>query len=66
MALHGVSVLSGVMRLGDEFELDADAYELRKAGQACKLGRIPMELLLLLVERRGQLITREQIVERIW
>src|SRR5262249_23628388 len=42
------------------------AYELRKAGQAIKLGRIPMELLLLLVEQHGQLVTRDQIVEKIW
>ena len=25
-----------------------------------------MELLLLLVEQRGQLVTRDQIVERVW
>ncbi len=42
------------------------AYELRRQGRACKLERIPMEILLLLVEQRGQLVTREQIVERIW
>jgi TolB-like protein/Flp pilus assembly protein TadD len=28
--------------------------------------RIPMELLLLLLERRGQLVTRDEIVERLW
>ena len=42
------------------------AYELRRAGRPLKLERIPMELLLLLVESRGQLVTREQIIERIW
>jgi len=30
------------------------------------LQRIPLELLCLLVERRGQLVTREEIIERVW
>lgn len=53
-------------RIGEDFELDLRAYELRRAGRTLKLERIPMELLLLLIERRGELVTREQIVERIW
>ena len=51
---------------GDDFELDLRAYELRSAGIPIKLKPIPMELLLFLVQRRGELVTREQIVERIW
>ncbi len=51
---------------GDDFELDSRAYELRRAGRPLKLERIPMELLLLLVEHRGQLVAREQIIEKIW
>ena len=54
------------LRFGDDFELDVRAYELRSAGIPLKLKPIPMELLLFLVERRGELVTREQIVERIW
>jgi eukaryotic-like serine/threonine-protein kinase len=60
------AVSSNVVRFGSEFELDFGAYELRRAGQSLKLARIPMELLLLLVAQRGQLVTREQIVERVW
>jgi tetratricopeptide (TPR) repeat protein/DNA-binding winged helix-turn-helix (wHTH) protein len=61
------AVLSlGTIKLGEEFELDLGGYELCRAGQSVKLARIPMELLLLLVEQRGQLVTREQIVARIW
>jgi DNA-binding winged helix-turn-helix (wHTH) protein len=41
-------------------------YELRRSGRVVKLERIPMELLLLLVVRKGELVTRDQIVERIW
>src|SRR5271167_3406372 len=49
-----------------DFELDRDAYELRRKGRVVPLQRIPLDLLLLLVERRGQLVTREEIIERIW
>jgi TolB-like protein/DNA-binding winged helix-turn-helix (wHTH) protein len=52
--------------LGEDFELDLRVYELRRAGRVLKLERIPMELLLLLIEQRGQLVSRDQIIERIW
>ncbi len=48
------------------FELDIAAYELRQNGQAVRLERRPMDLLILLVERRRQLVTRGEIVERLW
>lgn len=54
------------LRLGDDFELDLRAYQLRRAGRVLKLEPTPMELLLFLVEHRGELVTRDQIVERIW
>lgn len=54
------------LRFGEDFELDPGAYQLRRAGQALKLERIPMEILLLFTGHHGQLVTREQIVERIW
>jgi eukaryotic-like serine/threonine-protein kinase len=56
----------GTLRFGDDFELDVRAYELRSAGISLKLKPIAMELLLFLAERRGEMVTREQIVERIW
>src|ERR1700687_6356878 len=54
-----------IFRFGD-FELDRGAYELRRGGTAVHLQRIPFQLLSLLVERHGQLVTREEILERIW
>ena len=54
------------VRFGDGFELDPRAYELRRAGRVLKLERIPMELLLLLVEERGQLVSRDRIIDRVW
>ena len=53
------------VRFGD-FELDLRAYELRRGERALKLERIPMDLLVLLVEQRGGLVTRDQIIEKIW
>ncbi len=50
----------------EEFELDVRRYSLRRSGRPLKLERIPMELLLLLVSRRGELVTREEIVEKLW
>src|SRR5260370_14607820 len=50
----------------EDFELDRSAYELRRAGSVVHLERIPLELLFLLIERRGQLVTRQEIFERIW
>ena len=58
--------VSGSLQFGDDFELNVRAYELRSGGIPLKLKPIAMELLLLLVERRGELVTRDQIVERIW
>ena len=54
------------LRFGDDFELDPGTYQLSRSGHALKLERIPMEILLLLTERPGELVSREQIVERIW
>jgi DNA-binding winged helix-turn-helix (wHTH) protein len=50
----------------DEFELDLGRYELRRQGQPLKFEKIPMELLILLAERQGQLVTREEIIKRLW
>lgn len=57
---------SSRLQFGDGFELDLGAYELRRKGRAVKLPRIPMEVLLLIVERRGNLVAREEIIQRIW
>jgi TolB-like protein/DNA-binding winged helix-turn-helix (wHTH) protein/Tfp pilus assembly protein PilF len=54
------------IKFGEDFEFDPNSYELRRSGRVLKLERIPTEILLCLVEQRGQLVTREQIVEKIW
>ncbi|HEX9121290.1 MAG TPA: winged helix-turn-helix domain-containing protein, partial [Terriglobales bacterium] len=65
MSSGPVRILETV-RFGEDFELDQRACELRRSGRVLKLERIPTELLLLLVEQRDSIVTREQIVERIW
>src|SRR5580698_289433 len=54
-----------------EFQLDCSSFELRRQGRAQKserisLERIPMELLILLLERQGSVVTRQEIVDRLW
>ena len=49
-----------------DFELDVGAYELRREGRPVRLERQPMDLLILLVERRRQLVSRSDIVARLW
>ncbi len=46
--------------------MDRSAYQLRRSGRAVRLERIPLEILMLLAERPGHLVTREEIAERIW
>lgn len=55
-----------VVNLGEDFELNLRRRELRRGDRLLKIERIPMELLLLLVERRNEVVTRDQIVERVW
>jgi DNA-binding winged helix-turn-helix (wHTH) protein len=57
--------MSGCFRFG-EFELDLAAYALRRDGERIKLERIPMEALILLVERPGVLVGRSQIQAALW
>ena len=50
----------------EDFVLNRGAYELRRGDVVVPLQRIPLELLCLLVERRGELVTREEILDRVW
>lgn len=51
---------------GEDFELDLRPRRLRRGNRVLKLERIPLEILLLLLEHPGEIVTREQIVARIW
>jgi len=49
-----------------EIELDLGSYELRRQGRRVKLEKKPMELLIFLVGRREQLVSRREIVGKLW
>jgi len=48
------------------FEVDASTGELRRQGVRVKLNAQPFQVLCLLLERPGQLLTREQIRDSLW
>ena len=49
-----------------EVELDLGRYELRRLGRRVPLEKKPMELLIFLVGRRDQLVSRQDIVRKLW
>jgi Tol biopolymer transport system component/DNA-binding winged helix-turn-helix (wHTH) protein len=55
----------GLVRFGS-FELDARSGELRKAGVRVGLQEQPLQVLILLLARPGQLVTREELRQRLW
>ena len=54
-----------IYQFGD-FHLDCGRFELLCNGRALPVERKPMELLILLVSREGQLVTRVDIAQRLW
>src|SRR3984957_12415708 len=50
----------------NEIELDLGRYELRRQGRRVKLEKNPMERLIFLVSRRDQLVSRQEIVGKLW
>jgi len=58
-------IVSKLLSFAD-IQLDIGSYELRRNGSVLKLEKIPMELLILLVESRGQLVSREEIIAKLW
>jgi Tol biopolymer transport system component/DNA-binding winged helix-turn-helix (wHTH) protein len=48
------------------FEADADSGELRKSGIRIRLQAQPFRVLICLLERPGEVVTREEIQQRLW
>ena len=48
------------------FEVDLRAGELRKAGLRIKLQEQPLQILAMLLEHPGQVVTREELRKRLW
>ncbi len=54
-----------VLEFGD-FRLDFQRYALSRAGRSVRLQGKPLELLILLTNGRGRLVTRKEIADRLW
>ena len=46
-----------------DFTLDQSHYRLQRGTHFLRLEKLPMDLLILLVQRRGELVSREEIAE---
>jgi Tol biopolymer transport system component/DNA-binding winged helix-turn-helix (wHTH) protein len=49
-----------------DFTLDQSNYRLQRGTHFLRLEKLPMDLLILLVQRRGELVSREEIAESLW
>ncbi len=54
-----------ILEFGD-FRLDCDRLELRRGGRPFKMERKPLELLVLLATREGEVVTRTEIAGHLW
>jgi DNA-binding winged helix-turn-helix (wHTH) protein len=57
--------LGSMIRFG-AFEADLQAGELRKHGLKIKLQDQPFQILALLLERPGQVVSREELHKKLW
>lgn len=48
------------------FELDLNTGELRKQGMRVRIAGQPLQILELLLERRGAIVTREELHQKLW
>ena len=48
------------------FELDPKARELRKKGMKVRLQGQPIDILVLLLQRPGEIVTREELQKALW
>ena len=55
----------GIIRFGN-FEVDTRAGELRRAGIKVKLSGQPFDVLLALLDKPGEVVTREELHEKLW
>lgn len=60
-----VSPAEEILRFG-LFELDVKAGQLRKSGMRIRLAQQPVQLLAMLVERPGEVVTREELRQGLW
>ncbi len=63
--MHAGKPRERILRFGT-FELDSRAGELRKKGAKIKLQDQPLQVLLMLLERQGEIVTRQELQKKLW
>lgn len=63
--MNGQEAPSPTIRFGD-FELNLQVREVHRCGFRLKIEEKPFQLLAALLERPGQLVTRQQLRQRLW
>src|SRR5436190_19228260 len=57
--------MSDIVRFGD-FEADVKSGELRREGRPIVIQDLPFRLLVALLERPGEVVTRAELAARLW
>jgi Tol biopolymer transport system component/DNA-binding winged helix-turn-helix (wHTH) protein len=65
MIVKASSSVTPTLRFG-VFELDPKAGELRKKGMKIRLQGQPVDILVMLLQRPGETVTREELQENLW
>lgn len=63
--MSGPTVNPNCLRFG-LFELDLQSRELRKSGVRIRLQDQPFQILAMLLERPGEIVTREELRKQLW
>jgi TolB-like protein/DNA-binding winged helix-turn-helix (wHTH) protein/Tfp pilus assembly protein PilF len=61
-----MSLDTAPIRRFDGFELDVIAHELSRQGARIRLQEQPVQILSLLLERAGEVVTREELRRKVW
>ena len=62
---RGMSAKTSCIEI-DRFQFDFDRMEFRKDGQLMELSKTEQKLLRILIENRGQTLSRSTLVDRVW
>ena len=62
---RGMSTKTSRIEIG-RFQFDFDRMEFRKDGQSMELSKTEQKLLRILIENRGQALSRATLVDRVW
>ena len=65
MAVPPANDAAKIVRFG-VFEVDLTAGELRKSGSKVRLQEQPFQLLAYLLTRSGEVVTRDELREKLW